>query len=175
VILMCSFIGENATEAWSALHIERTLGAATGQGSFGPAVLGLVMGLCRIGVQGVADRIGHARLIFGSALLGVLGALCIAAAPAPGWAYAGVAVSAMGMAVIVPSANSMLGAHVTEAQRAHALSRAWMLGLLGFFIGPALMGGIAQLAGLRASFVAIALVVAVILPVVRRLDRLPMR
>ena len=31
IILMASFIGENATEAWLALHIERTLGAAPGE------------------------------------------------------------------------------------------------------------------------------------------------
>ncbi len=172
VILFAGFVGENATEAWSALHIERTLGAPPGFGSFGPATLGLVMGIGRLSGQMVAERLGHARLIAASAVTGILGALCIAAAPTPGWAIAGVGVSALGMAVIVPSVNSMLGALVTGVQRAHALSRAWMLGIVGFFVGPAMMGAIAEGFGLRMAFAAVAVLVALILPAVRLLQRL---
>jgi len=164
VILFASFVGENATEAWSALHIERTLGAEAGHGSLGPATLGLVMGFGRLAGHTVAERIGHARLIFWSASLGIVGALIIAGAQTPPIVIVGVSVIALGMAVIVPSANSILGAHVSEAQRSHALSRAWMVGIVGFFIGPAMMGGIAELFGLRVSFVAVALIVALILP-----------
>jgi len=173
VILFTSFIGENATEAWSALHIERTLGAAPGEGSFGPAMLGLVMGLGRLAGQVAAERLGHARLIFWSAALAVVGTLIIAAAPTPAVAIMGVAVGALGMAVIVPSGNSMLGAHVTNAQRAFAMSRAWMFGILGFFLGPAMMGGIAEAFGLRLSFVVVAIIVSLALPAVWMLDRQP--
>lgn len=164
VILLASFIGENATEAWSALHIERTLGAPAGEGGLGPAMLGLVMGIGRLCGQVVSERLGHARLIFVSALLGIVGALTLAAAWSPSIAILGVAITALGMAVIVPSAMSILGARVDEANRALALSRAWMLGIVGFFIGPALMGGISEIFGLRLSFVAVGLVIALILP-----------
>lgn len=166
LILFAAFIGENSTEAWSALHIERTLGAEAGHGSFGPAMLGLVMGVGRLSGQILTARFGDAALIFGSALLGCAGALTVAAAPTVPVALAGVALTGVGMAVIVPSVNSILGARVTERQRAHAISRAWMLGILGFFVGPSMMGGISELFGLRASFAAIALVVALILPAV---------
>ncbi|WP_049643799.1 MFS transporter [Candidatus Rhodobacter oscarellae] len=170
VILMASFIGENSTEAWSALHIERTLGAPAGEGGLGPAVLGLVMGIGRLFGQVISERIGHGRLIFGSGVLGVIGALMIAGAGSAEMVIVGVSVSAVGMAVIVPSAMSILGARVGEKERALALSRAWMLGIVGFFIGPALMGGISELFGLRVSFVAIACVVAVILPAIWALE-----
>ena len=170
-ILCASFIGENATEAWSALHIERTLEAPAGHGGLGPAVLGLVMGFGRLFGQVVSERLGHARLIFWSAVLGIFGALIIAAAPTPGVVLLGVAVTAIGMAIIVPSAMSILGARVSDKARALALSRAWMLGIVGFFIGPAMMGGISELVGLRMSFVAVALIVATILPAILMLDR----
>ncbi len=75
------------------------------------------------------------------------------------------------MAVIVPSVNSILGKLVREEQRSHAISRAWMAGMLGFFLGPAMMGGLAELFGLRVSFAAVALVVAAIIPAVRVLAR----
>lgn len=169
LILAASLMGENAAEAWSALHIERTLGGAPGEGSFGPAMLGFVMGVGRLFGQAVSERLGHGRAIFWSAALGILGALTIAGAPDVPMAMTGVAVTALGMAVIVPSANSILGARVTETERAHALSRAWMFGIVGFFLGPALMGGVAELFGLRMSFVAIAIVIALILPAVHLL------
>jgi len=170
-VLFAAFVGENATEAWSALHIEETLGAAAGQGSFGPFTLGLTMAIGRFSGQFVADRIGEARLIFASALLGVIGALVLAVAPSPPVAFAGVGILGLGMAVIVPSVNSILGRIVREDQRALAISRAWMAGMVGFFLGPAMMGGVAELTSLRWSFAAVALIVAACIPAVLALDR----
>ena len=171
LILFAAFVGENSTEAWSALHIERTLGAPAGEGSFGPATLGLVMFVGRLGGQIVASRFGEAHLILVSALLGTVGALIIAAAPTKAVVLLGVAVVALGMAVIVPATNSIIGRAVSDAARPLAISRAWMFGLIGFFIGPAMMGGLAELWSLRISFVAVALIVVLIVPAVLALGR----
>lgn len=170
-ILFAGFVGENATEAWSALHIERTLGGAPGEGSFGPATLGFVMFLGRLAGQFVATAVGEVRLILGSAVLGTIGALIIATAPTQAVVLMGVAVIALGMAVIVPATNSIIGAMVSDAARPATISRAWMAGLLGFFIGPSMMGGIAQIWSLRVSFAAVALIVALIVPAVLALSR----
>ena len=171
LVLFAAFIGENATEAWSALHIERTLGGPPGEGSFGPATLGFVMALGRFSGQLAATRFGEVRLIFGSALLGVVGALVLALAPTQTVALVGVAVLGAGMAVIVPSTNSILGRAVSDAARPVAISRAWMAGLLGFFIGPSMMGGLAEISSLRWSFAAVAVIVALIVPAVLALGR----
>ena len=171
LILFAAFVGENATEAWSALHIERTLGGAPGEGSFGPATLGLVMFLGRLGGQLVATRVGEARLILVSAILGSIGALIIATAPTKTVVILGVAVLALGVAAIVPATNSIIGRAVSDAARPLAISRAWLFGLIGFFIGPAMMGGLAQLWSLRVSFGAVALIVVLIVPAVLALSR----
>ncbi len=171
LILFAGFVGENSTEAWSALHIERTLGAPAGEGSFGPATLGLMMFVGRLGGQIVASRVGEARLILVSAVLGSIGALIIAVAPTQTVVILGVAVLALGMAVIVPATNSIIGRAVSDAARPLAISRAWMAGLLGFFIGPAMMGGLAELWSLRVSFGAVALIVALIVPAILALGR----
>lgn len=171
IILFAAFIGENATEAWSALHIERTLGGAPGEGSFGPFMLGLTMAIGRFSGQFVAEQLGEAKLILWSAVLGVIGALVIAVAPTQAVVLVGVGILGLGMAVIVPSVNSILGRLVREEQRSHAMSRAWMAGMLGFFLGPAMMGGLSELFGLRVSFAAVALVVAAIIPAVLALAR----
>ncbi len=168
-ILFAAFVSENATESWSALYIERTLDGPRGDGSFGPAMLGLTMGIGRLSGQFLAARLGEARLVAGSAGVGVFGALVVALAPSPAVAVLGVALIGLGVAVVVPSANSLLGRAVAPEQRAYAISRSWMLGFTGFFLGPVGMGLIAQHLGLRWSFVAVALMMALILPGLARL------
>lgn len=170
-ILFAAFVSENATETWSALHIERSLGGRPGEGALGPAMLGLTMAAGRFGGQMLAARLGEARLVALSAALGLVGALVVAAAGVQWIAVLGVGLIGAGVAVVVPSANSLLGARVQPAERALAISRAWMIGFTGFFIGPVAMGAVAQGFGLRFAFVAIALVMATILPGLARLVR----
>ncbi|WP_347311473.1 MFS transporter [Defluviimonas sp. SAOS-178_SWC] len=170
-ILLAAFVSENATETWSSLHIERTLGGPAGNGGFGPVAFGLTMGLGRLGGQVAAERFGEAGLVLWSAVIGVIGAVVIAAAPVPAVAVLGVGLLGLGVAVTVPSANSILGRLVRPDQRAHAISRAWMIGFTGFFIGPTAMGAIAQTAGLRTAFLTVALIMAAIVPLVVALNR----
>ena len=50
-IVLIAFLAENAVEGWSALHIERELGGGAAAGAFGPAILGLTMGVGRLSGQ----------------------------------------------------------------------------------------------------------------------------
>lgn len=170
-ILFLSFVAENGTESWSALHFERTLGAAPGHGAFGPAMFALTMGLGRLGGQALAARLGEARLIAVSVTAAAVGAGLVALAPSVAVAVLGMALLGAGVAVVVPSANSLLGRAVDEARRPAAIARAWMIGFTGFFIGPPILGLIAEGAGLRWSFIAIAALLALILPALARLLR----
>lgn len=172
-ILFISFVSENTTETWSALHIERTLGGADGHGGFGPVALGLTMGFGRLAGQIAARTLGEAGLVLWSAVVGVVGALVIAFAPTPAIAILGVGILGFGVAVVVPSANSILGKLVRPDQRAHAISRAWMVGFAGFFIGPSAMGVVAQIVSLRAVFVIVAAMLFLIVPLVMLIRRSP--
>lgn len=170
-ILFLCFVAENGTESWSALHFERNLAAPPGYSAFGPAMFALTMGLGRLSGQVLAARLGEARLIALSVALGAAGAALVALAPGLTAGLIGMAALGIGVAVVVPSANSLLGRAVSPAQRATALSRAWMIGFTGFFIGPPLLGWIASHASLRLSFAAIALMLMAILPALARLSR----
>lgn len=175
LILLAAFVSENATETWSALHIERTLGAPPGEGAFGPAMMGLMMAAGRLSGQALADRLGEARLVAISTVIAIAGALLLAAAPSREVAVAGVALVGIGIAVVVPSANSLLGRRVAPADRPVAISRAFMLGFTGFFIGPVAMGWVSQTASLRVGFVAVAGMMAMILVGLAILMRRPVR
>jgi predicted MFS family arabinose efflux permease len=170
-ILFAAFVSENAVDAFSALHIERTLGGLPGNGGFGPMMLGLAMGIGRLSGQVAAQKLGETGLIFWSAVVGIVGALVTAAAPTPLVGMLGVGLLGPGAAVTVPSANSILGKLVRPDQRGFAISRAWMIGFTGFFIGPSMMGRVSDWVGLRVSFALIALVLATILLSVRMMER----
>lgn len=159
-VILAGFLAENATEGWAALHVERTLGGGPAQGALGPALLGLTMGLGRMGGQVAAMHVTEARLLRAALLLALAGAGGVAAAPATWAAYLGFAVLGLGVSVVAPTAFAMVGRLAPPERRASAIARAAMLGYLGFFLGPPMLGLVAELAGLRAAFAAVALVLA---------------
>ena len=86
-IVFVAFMSEATVEAWSALHIERTLDGGAAEGAFGPAMLGFTMALGRFSGQAMSERIHEVNVIIGAACLTASGALIAALALAPIWAY----------------------------------------------------------------------------------------
>jgi predicted MFS family arabinose efflux permease len=170
-ILFAAFVSENANESWSALHIERTLGAPAGEGGFGPTMLGLTMGIGRMSGQVLTARLGDVRLVLWGALIGTLGLILLALAPTQGIAVAGVGLFGLGVSVMVPTANAILGRMVPAGLQGLAIARAWMIGFTGFFIGPSIIGAIAQVTNLRVAFLVVAAIMALIVPLVLILKR----
>lgn len=170
-ILFLSFMAENGTESWGALHIERSLGADAGLGAFGPAMFALAMGVARLGAQSVVARIGEVALLALCIAVALCGGVVLALAPSLPVAIAGAAGLGLGVAVVVPTANSLLGQAVAGAERASAITRAWLIGFTGFFVGPPLLGRIAQGAGLRQAFLLIAVMVGAMIPALVMLAR----
>lgn len=173
-VVLIAFLTENAAEAWSALHIEKTLGGSPEQGAMGPAALALTMGFARLAGQGLANRISPYRLLAGGAVLSALGALGAAFATTPAMAYAGFIVMGLGSSVIAPTAFSLVGRLARPEARARAVARATLLGYFGYFFGPPMLGFIAGSFGLRMAFVfaaAMLLLVLVLSPLMARASR----
>jgi len=158
MIVLISFMAESATEGWSALFIERDLGGRAAQGALGPAILGLTMGVGRLAGQFLAERLKEDIVIKYAATLAALGTLVAAIAPSPFVAYLGFGLAGLGVSVVAPMAFSLVGRRFDKNMRAYAIARVSVLGYFGFFIGPPLMGWISEVAGLRASFISIAVV-----------------
>lgn len=155
VVILLASLAEAGTETWSAVHLERTLGASPAEGALGPALLGLSMGLGRLAGQATSRRLGEAVMMQGGAALGAMGAILAAVATSPGAAFAGFAMLGFGVSVIVPIALAQVGRGVAEPMRASALAQASVLGFVGYIAGPALMGMLSDLASLRLSFIAV--------------------
>lgn len=160
LIILLAFLAEQATEAWSALHIERTLGGGAAEGALGPATLGFTMGIGRLCGQFATARFSEAPLTAGAALIAAIGSAIAAAAPSPPIAYLGFAILGLGVSIIAPMVFALVGRLCPPDRRPAAISRAAVIGYTGFFIGPPLLGGLSELAGLRAAFAAVALLLA---------------
>jgi MFS family permease len=172
-VVLAAFMTEAATESWSALHIERTLGGRAAEGALGPAMLGITMSIGRFGGQVVAERLREVQVVVGASILAALGALVAAWAPGPAVAYLGFGMFGLGVSVIGPMGLALVGKMVAPHFRTEAISRAAVMGFSGFFVAPVVMGLVSQGFGLRWAFTAVALLVAMAVPLALVLSRRP--
>ena len=162
-MVFIAFLTENASENWSALYIEETLGGSPAHGATGPALMALTMGVARMFGQEFANRFRPERLLTGGAVVSAAGLVLAAGAMGPGMAYAGFVIAGIGASVISPTAFSMVGALARPEARARAVARATMIGYLGYFVGPPAFGLMAGEVGLRTTFVVAAGLLTLIL------------
>jgi MFS family permease len=161
-IVLIAFLVENSMEGWSALHIERTLGGGAAEGAFGPAILGLTMGFGRLMGQVVAERVRETPVILGASALAAFGLLLAATASAPAAAYLGFGIAGLGVSVIAPMALALVGRNARDSERTKAISRAAVIGFMGFFIGPPTIGFISEVTSLRVAFALVALLLILV-------------
>jgi MFS family permease len=143
-----SFLSEGAANDWSAVYLHFSLGASVGLAAVGYAVFSATMTGGRLIGDRLADRMGPARLVrlsagvaavsFGAALL--IGQV---------WSgLAGFAVLGAGLSVVVPLAFS---AASTMGRQGPNLALVTSCGYLGMLVGPAVIGGLAELVGLPGA------------------------
>ncbi len=162
-IVLVAFLTEAASEGWSALHLERTLGGGPAEGALGPALLGLSMGVGRLSGHFLSDRLPTLPFITVASVVSAAGLLLVGAAPTLMIAYLGFALTGLGISVVAPLALALIGRIVPPKARLAAISRASALGYAAFFISPPLMGFTSELLGLRAGFwvVAVLLIICI--------------
>lgn len=163
-IVLVAFMSESTVESWSALHVERTLGGGAAEGAFGPAMLGFTMAVGRFSGQAVAARLPEVAVIRSAAVLAIAGVLLAAVAPTPPVAYLGFGLMGLGISVIGPMALALAGRLAPRARRTAVIARVAVIGFLGFFIAPALMGLASEAFGLRWAFASVAVLLALLWP-----------
>lgn len=167
-VVLIAFMTEATVETWSALHIERTLLGRAAEGATGPAVLGITMAIGRFSGQAISQRVRDVTVIVWATALCICGVLVAAFAPTPVIAYLGFGTVGLGVSVIGPLGISMVGRLVPPSLRTLAISRVAVIGLSGFFIAPLLMGVISQEFGLRLAYASVAVLLAMIFPLIIR-------
>ena len=175
LVTLVGFMAEQATEGWSALHLERSLGVGAAEGAMGPAILGLTMGIGRLGGQFLTRIMSEARALQGAGALAALGAISAAWAPNVALAYLGFALLGFGVSIIAPMTLAWVGKAVSTRQRPEAISKVVLVGYTGFFLGPPLMGFLAAAFGLPVAFTVmgglLAAIAMVLVPALRAMTQ----
>jgi MFS family permease len=163
---------ENAWQSWGAVHLERTLEASPAASSLGPALFAAAMTAGRLGVHRLAQP-GAERvvLVVGASLAGA-GSAVAALAPSAAVALAGIVVAGAGCSVCAPTIVSLAGRAAGPHERGTVVGSVTTLMYLGFLVGPAAVGGLAELTDLRVSLAAVG-ALGVVLAVLFATVRLP--
>ncbi len=111
----------------------------------------VVLGIRLCGAS-IPDRLGPARCGVAASVLDAAGLLIVAASGTRVGLLAGVAVFAVGTALLYPALLSLALTAGTPAERSSIVGTFTMSFDVGTILGAVLLGGIAQLLGLRASF-----------------------
>jgi predicted MFS family arabinose efflux permease len=154
--LLCAlaFFVEGGWQTWSAVHLQSTLGASAALAAAGPAVFAAAAAGGRLG--GHLLRISERLLLTLAALVAALGSLVAATASSTGVALAGIALAGLGTSVCAPTLIAMGGRLATPERRGSAVSVVTTVAYLGFLLGPAAVGAIAQISALRTALGALA-------------------
>jgi MFS family permease len=151
---------EGGMENWGAIFLERDLDASPVVSALAPAAYGGAMMLGRFWGQSLERRVGDTLLLgaaMGVAFVGLVGA---ALAPNVPLAVAAFFVGGAGISIAAPTLFGAGGRNAAPEERGAAVATVTTIGYLGFLVGPPVVGGLAELAGLRLSFAALAIIAA---------------
>lgn len=136
----CAFLLEDAIQSWSALHLERGLGAPPSVSGLGPALFAGSMAVGRFSGGWISARWSEARTLGVCGLLVSAGALILATAASAGVALVGLVVAGAGASVMAPVLYSAVGARAADGRQGADLATVTALGYAGFVAGPPLVG-----------------------------------
>jgi MFS family permease len=158
ILVAASFLVEDALQSWSALQLERGLGAPPWVSGLGPGLFAAAMTAGRFGshVLGEGHRETTVMRIGGSAV--AVGALLLAIAPSAGLALVGVAVAGAGTSVLAPTLFSAVGTRSQPGRQGAALGAVSTLGYVGFLVGPPVVGLVSAATSLPVALGALGLV-----------------
>jgi MFS family permease len=153
-----AFVIEGGVESWSALHLERTLGAGPAVGGLGPGLFAAAMVTGRMSAHAIGARFTDARVLGLGGIVGAVGLVTAAVAPSVGWALAGFFLTGTGVAVAAPTLFGLSGRVAPGPLRGSALSTVTTVAYLGFLVGPPVVGWIAGAVSLRFGLGCMAIV-----------------
>jgi MFS family permease len=146
----CTMLAEGSAADWSAVYLDRSLGAAAGVAALGYTVFSLAMTASRTVGDRLNARHGPALLARAGAVLASAGlglALAVGSVPV---ALAGFGAMGAGLGVVVPILFRA-AASTTAVSASVGVAAVSTIGWLGFLAGPPLIGFAAAAVGLRAA------------------------
>lgn len=156
VLMALAFLVESAWQTWSAVHLERDLGASAGLASVGPAVFGASAGVGRVLVHRRTVPGREGSLVALGAAVAAIATVCAALIPNTVLVIIAIAFAGLGTAAGAPLLLSVAGRSVPLRQAGAAVGTVTTVGYLGFVVAPAAVGGLAGATTLPIALAAVA-------------------
>ncbi len=153
-IATLGLLSEGEMEHWSGIYLRQSLALPALLGASGVAVFHASMAVGRLGAW-VVNRFGERTTLLGAGLLAAGGMALSLATLDPRLVVAGFLVVGLALSAVVPIAFSVAG-DLAPGRAGGAISVVTTLGYGGFLVGPVLVGGLAEVLGLRAALGTIA-------------------
>jgi MFS family permease len=155
---LCAVFGEQAGIEWAALYIERELGGSASIAALAVSACAVTMAVTRLVGDRVIRIVGPVRTIRLSGVCAMTGVVAVVLAPDLAVGLGGFALLGIGVAVVVPLVFAAAGRVGPYPARSIA-------GVAGVAYGsgmvaPGVMGGIASVSSLTASFSLVAILLA---------------
>ena len=168
-IATLGLLSEGEMEHWSGIYLRQNLELPALLGASGVAVFHAAMAAGRLGAAWTVALLGNRRTLLGAGLLAAVGMALALATLQPILVVAGFLVVGLALSAVVPVAISVAGDLAPPGRAGGAISVVTTLGYGGFLLGPVLVGGLAEILGLRASLGTIAAAGALIFALSLRL------
>jgi MFS family permease len=154
-IALCSMICEGSMFDWSVMYFKEVVKTVEKLQVMGFTAFMLTMALGRFFADSLAHRFGLKRMLQASGSITVIGLTIAVLFPYLITATLGFMLVGVGVSSVVPMVYSAAGKSKIMSAGL-ALTAVSTVGFAGFFVGPPIIGFIAKLASLRASFVFVA-------------------
>ena len=160
-ITTLGLLSEGEMEHWSGIYLRQNLELPALLGASGVAVFHGAMATGRLGAAWTVALFGNRRTLLGAGLLAAVGMALALATLQPILVVAGFLVVGLALSAVVPVAFSVAG-DLAPGRAGGAISVVTTLGYGGFLLGPVIVGGLAEMLGLRAALGTIAVAGALI-------------
>ena len=165
IIAFCCMTGEGSMSDWSANYLKNIVGTNDYTAAFGVAIFSGAMTIGRVFGDYFTEKFGKRKVLFIESILAMLGLAIAIAFPNLIATFLGFFLVGLGLSTIVPIVYSTAG-NTEGISPSVGIAMATTIGYAGFFIGPPIIGFLADTFDLRVGlgfslllFVAMALLV----------------
>jgi MFS family permease len=158
LVAFAAIFVEFAASAWASLYMHWTMHTSQAEAALTTAMFALAMAAGRLSGDAVVRWTGPVPAVRACGLLAIAGCLLVAVAPTAWAAIAGFILIGLGVSVVVPLVFAAAG-H-SGPSPAMGVAGAATVSYGAGLAAPSVMGGIADVASLRVSFAATALLAA---------------
>ncbi|HET8524252.1 MAG TPA: MFS transporter [Thermomicrobiales bacterium] len=172
VVAFCVLMGEGAVSDWSAIYLKRIVGTGPGLAAAGFAVFSLTMAFGRLGGDYLVNRVGPMVPVRVGGVVSATGVILAVLVPWPVSVLAGFALIGLGFSFVFPVVVSA-AARTPGMPASVAIAAISTTGYFGFLVGPPLIGLTAEIVGLRAALLIVAMLAVLIAIFGRAVEHAP--